>query len=118
MWPRGLAGFRGHLLFRVCDSGHTHAFKTALAGALSRNTRRQVRFLDLSHCRDELSVACYGQAVVAGRRHLSSQGRVRSSESPMQSAIIAAHLLAFAAGSLAVGIFGGYNFAQLIVSAL
>jgi hypothetical protein len=36
----------------------------------------------------------------------------------MESAIIAALLLAFAAGSLAVGIFGGYSFAQLIVSPL
>jgi hypothetical protein len=44
--------------------------------ASSRVLGQRVRFLDLSHCRNELSVACYGQAVVAGRRHLSSYGRV------------------------------------------
>jgi hypothetical protein len=36
----------------------------------------------------------------------------------MEYAITAAFLLAVVAGSLAVVIFGGYGFAQLIVSAL
>jgi hypothetical protein len=67
------------------DRSHRHTLLSRLFGCAAmegapaelrrrrtnRSCSRRFLFLNLSHCRDALPVACYGEAVVAGRRHFS-----------------------------------------------